>query len=160
MVTSISLVKYHLYLSFVIVELSLLPIFTYAGKGVPVAVFLFLIFSLATIISFVLVLRRKNELLRILHDKEAMKITLIAGLLNYLFPQFFLFMGTSVTDPVTASLIIRIWPVLYALMLPLFLKIKIHSWQIAGIILSFISVITVVTGGESLPGMEFSAGVL
>ncbi|MDE1851254.1 MAG: DMT family transporter [Candidatus Micrarchaeota archaeon] len=148
--------KGYIFIALAVIELSFLPILSSIGASklgtIPL---LFLTFLTASAVSFALLYAKKRigALLNILADKEAMVVIIAAGLLNYAASQLFLTMGTLGTGPIVTSLILKLWPIFMALMLPFTLRTRVRKTQLTALALGFLGIYILVTQGTlSLPG--------
>jgi len=137
-----------------VVELSLLPVLSGLGvANVAPLQLLFYIFLTSTAVSFItlLVARRLSFLLNLFSNKKAFSILIIAGILNYAVAQLFLTIAVKGTNPIVVSLILKLWPIFLALMLPFTLKLKLHKAQLVALLIGFIGVYLLATHGSILP---------
>jgi len=148
--------KWKAYIAIIIaeIELSFLPILTSTGNALGTLQFLFFVFLTSSIVSFVIVvyMKKAKELIAITKSRKAMGVVFSAGILNYALPQLLLTLGIAGTNPVIGSLVIKLWPILLAIMQPFFLKTKVKPQQIIALFLGFASVYVLIAGNNANMG--------
>ncbi len=137
-------------LTLAILEVSLWSIFLQIGGSqigiLPELFYGFLIGSVASLaLSFAV--NRGSGLIATARKPRLLGIILVAGLLNDLFTQLFLGIGTLGTDPSVGSILYRTWPIFVALLTPLILRQKVKSVQYLATLLGFLGVYVIVSGG-------------
>ncbi|MGC8652283.1 MAG: DMT family transporter [Candidatus Micrarchaeia archaeon] len=149
--TSSMKLKGYAAISIAVVELSFLPIFSSMGAGLGTLMLLFLIFATSTLVSFAVVAHKHKlgELYAILRNRKAIPRVFSAGLLNYALPQLLLVIGVAGTNPVVGSLVIKLWPLFLAMMLPFALKTSVKWQQVAALFLGLAAVYILVAHGSA-----------
>jgi drug/metabolite transporter (DMT)-like permease len=145
-----------------VIELSLLTVLSGLGiRSVGIVQFLFFIFLTSTAVSFAAVVaaKRLKHLILIILNPRTVAILSIAGILNYAVAQLFLTMAVKGTNPVVVSLVLKLWPIFLALMLPFTLNIKIARGQIIALFMGFIGIYLLATHG-SIAMKLFGAGYI
>lgn len=140
----------YVFIILVTLELSFLPILSSVGASnmgpIPL---LFFTFLTASIVSFGMLLYKKKTLLMIetISKRKAFSVIAAAGLLNYAVAQLFLTLGVLGTNPIIASLVLKLWPIFMVIMLPFTLKTEIQSSQVIALLLGFLAVYLLITDG-------------
>jgi drug/metabolite transporter (DMT)-like permease len=137
-------------LALAILEVSLWSIFLQIGGSkigiLPELFYGFLIGSIASLaISFAV--NRGRGLVALTKQPRLFGIILVAGLLNDLFTQLFLGIGTLGTNPSVGSILYRTWPVFVALLTPMILRQKVKRAQYLATVIGFLGVYVIVSGG-------------
>jgi len=136
--------KGYILISLAVIELSLLTVVSGLGvANISVLQLLFYSFLTSTAVSFLALLasKRLRLLLNLFANKKAFSVLVIAGILNYAVAQLFLTIAVKGTNPIVVSLILKLWPIFLALMLPFTLKIKLHKGQFVALLLGFMGYI-------------------
>jgi drug/metabolite transporter (DMT)-like permease len=134
-------------------ELSFLSILSSIGaKNIGTMQLLFFTFLVATATSFLLVLLKKRtaELRSLLTDRRSLAVLATAGILNYAGAQLFLTLGVLGTNPVIASIMLKLWPIFLAIMIPFTLRTKVAWQQAFALLLAFAGVYLMITNGSVL----------
>ncbi len=143
--------KGYIFISIAMVELSLLAILSNIGaENIGTVQLLFFTFLVATVTSLLIVLYKKKtpELRRLLTDRRSLAILAIAGILNYAGAQLFLTLGVLGTNPVIVSIVLKLWPIFLALMIPFTLRTKIAPQQLLALVIAFVGVYIIATNGS------------
>ena len=146
--------KGYILISLAVIELSLLTVVSGLGvANISVLQLLFYSFLTSTAVSFLALLasKRLRLLLNLFANKKAFSVLVIAGILNYAVAQLFLTIAVKGTNPIVVSLILKLWPIFLALMLPFTLKIKLHKGQFVALLLGFMGVYFLATHGSIMP---------
>ncbi len=144
----------YLFIGLAVLELSFLPIISSVGaSSIGTIPLLFLTFLVGSIVSFSLLLYKKRlgVLKSIASNRRLLAIIAIAGLLNFAFAQLFLTLGVLGTNPIIASLILKLWPIFMALMIPFTLKTKVNTNQLVALAIGFFGVYILITNGTLYP---------
>ena len=145
--------KGYIFIAIAMIELSLLAILSSIGaKNIGTMQLLFFTFLVATATSLLLVLYKKKtpELKRLFTDRRSLAILAIAGILNYAGAQLFLTMGVLGTNPVIVSVVLKLWPILLAIMIPFTIKTKVEKLQMLALLIAFAGVYVIATKGSLL----------
>lgn len=141
----------YLCISIAMLELSFLSILSsIGGKNIGAIPLLFFTFLVATITSFLFVLfkKRTGALRSLLTDKRSLAVLATAGILNYAGAQLFLTLGVLGTNPITASIMLKLWPIFLAIMLPFTLRTRVEWQQAVALLIAFAGVYVMVTNGS------------
>ncbi len=152
----------YLFISIAVLELSLLPILSTTGAtGLGTIPFLFLTFLTSTAVMLALLLykRRMPSLNAIIRDRRALLVISVAGLLNFAIAQIFLTFGVLGANPVIASLVLKMWPILMAMMLPFALKTSIRPGQFLALAIGMLGVYLLITGGTLSLGGDLGLAI-
>ena len=112
----------------------------------PLLFYGFLIGSVASV-ALSLAMNRGRGLASIIRQPKLLGLMLLAGLLNDLFTQLFLSVGTLGTNPSMASILYRTWPIFVLLLTPLVLKHKVKRLQYLATAIGFFGVYIVASSG-------------
>ncbi|MGC8670093.1 MAG: DMT family transporter [Candidatus Micrarchaeia archaeon] len=147
--------KGYLAISIAELELSFVPILSSTGAKLGVLELLFFIFATATLVSFAVIVQKHKlgELSAIMRNKKALPRVFSAGLLNYALPQLLLTLGVAGTNPIIGSIVIKLWPIFLAMMLPFVLKTSIKWQQMASLLLGLAAVYILVAHGSIYANM-------
>ncbi len=148
----------YLFIALAVLELSLLPILSSTGaSSLGTVPLLFLTFLTGTLVSAALVIYkgRAGALIDVLSKRKALLTLSVAGLLNFAVAQAFLTLGVLGANPIIASLVLKLWPIFMALMLPFVLKTKVRPAQFLALAIGFLGVYILVTNGT----LSFSGNV-
>ena len=140
----------YLFITIAVLELSLLPILSSTGAATLGTVpLLFLTFLTGTIVSAMLVLykKRTKALVDMFSKRNAILTLSISGLLNFAIAQAFLTLGVLGANPIIASLVLKLWPIFMALMLPFVLRTKVKPAQFIALTIGFLGVYILITNG-------------
>ncbi len=140
----------YLFISIAMVELSLLAILSSIGaSNIGTMQLLFFVFLIASLTSlFVVVCKRRTAALRnLLYDRRSLGILAFAGILNFAGAQLFLTMGVLGTNPVVVSIVLKLWPILLAVMIPFLVRTKVEWPQMVALLIAFVGVYIIITNG-------------
>lgn len=143
--------KGYIFITIAMVELSLLTILSSIGaKNIGTVQLLFFVFLAATITSLLVVLymKKTTELKRLLLDRRSLTILAIAGILNYAGAQLFLTIGVVGTNPIVTSILLKLWPIFLAIMIPFTIKTKVRWPQMLALLIAFGGVYIILTNGS------------
>ena len=143
----------YLFISVAVLELSMLPILSSTGAtGLGTVPLLFLTFLTGTMVSAALVLykKRAKALVTLLASRNSLLTLSIAGLLNFAVAQAFLTLGVLGANPIVASLVLKLWPIFMAFMLPFALKTRVKPVQFVALAIGFLGVYMLITNGTLL----------
>ena len=138
-------------LAIVVLEISLWSIFLQiGGSSIGILPELFYGFLIGSVVSVSLSLAkdRGKGLLSIVKDPSIFTIMLVAGLLNDIFTQLFLGIGTLGTNPAIGAIVFRSWIIFAALLTPLILKQKVSVKQFLATLVGFLGVYVILSNGS------------
>jgi drug/metabolite transporter (DMT)-like permease len=93
---------------------------------------------------------RGKGLISIVSKPKMLSAILAAGIINNALRQFFLGLGTLGTNPPVASIIQRSWVIIVALFTPLVLRQKVNKMQMFAILVGFLGLFLIASGGTLL----------
>jgi drug/metabolite transporter (DMT)-like permease len=84
---------------------------------------------------------------KLFKNKRALIIVAFAGLLNYAGAQLFLTLGVLGTNPIITTIVLKLWPIFLAIMIPFVIKTKVEWPQIFALLIAFSGVYLILTNG-------------
>lgn len=142
--------KGYIFIAIAMIELSMLSILSNIGaSSLGTLQLLFFVFLAAMITSLIIVLykNRYGELKKLFKNKRALIIVAFAGLLNYAGAQLFLTLGVLGTNPIITTIVLKLWPIFLAIMIPFVIKTKVEWPQIFALLIAFSGVYLILTNG-------------
>lgn len=135
-----------------LLELSLLPVLLdIAGVGIGSVQLLFYAFLVASFVSVpIAFFYDRAGLFSLFKSRKSIAVIAVAGLFNNAISQLLLAIGTIGTNPSIGGIVFRSWILIFALMMPFALKLRVSKKQMAAILVGFIGVYLVVSNGTLL----------
>jgi|GEM_PF-91059 len=123
---------------------ALLALFTTGARGIPPFQLLSMTFTVAFVVSIILIALRGRAALARLRQRPAVWLLGVGGLFGY---HFFYFVALANAPPVDASLIAYLWPLFIVLLSALLPGERVRWFHVAGGLLGLGGAALLVTGG-------------
>lgn len=142
--------KSYIFISIAMVELSLLAVLSSVGaRNIGTMQLLFFVFLIGSLTSFsiVLIKKRTAELMGLIADRKSFAVLAVAGTLNFAGAQLFLTLGVLGTNPVITTIVLKLWPIFLAIMIPFIVRTKVQWPQMLALLMAFAGVYVIITNG-------------
>ncbi|MCL5239380.1 MAG: EamA family transporter [Candidatus Marsarchaeota archaeon] len=151
------------YLIIGIVIAALWPVVLNLATSVNVFEFTFFAYLLAlpASLAFVVLSGKTKDLRKLIASKRDLAVVCVVGVLNYGFMDFGILFAEHYISPSLAAVLLRSYPLLMLVFLPVILREKVSRIQVGALMLGFVGIIAAVMFGQSgaFGGTEAMMGI-